>query len=140
LREKISKRVKDRESHGLEVSLFDAKDNHIKSREQLSGGEETALGLALRIAISKLMGRIRPFKDSERQLPKLSSIIMDEPLASLDASRRQAIVNMLRQDRSFRQIFLITHTETDLSECNSILLSDAKDGQRQIHYEPFPVV
>ena len=35
----ITKRVKDRESHGLEISLFDARDNHIKSREQLSGGD-----------------------------------------------------------------------------------------------------
>ena len=72
----ITKRVKDRESHGLEISLFDARDNHIKSREQLSGGDETALGLALRIAISKLMGRIRPFRDSERQLPLLNLIII----------------------------------------------------------------
>ena len=132
----ITKRVKDRESHGLEISLFDARDNYIKSREQLSGGDETALGLALRMAISKLMGRIRPFKDSERQLPILNSIIMDEPMASLDASRRLAIINKLRQDKSFRQIFLISHTDNIFGECNSIFLDEAIAGQRRLTYKP----
>ena len=132
----ITKRVKDRESHGLEISLFDARDNHIKSREQLSGGDETALGLALRIAISKLMGRIRPFRDSERQLPLLNLIIMDEPMASLDASRRSAIVNKLRQDKSFRQIFLISHTDNFFGECNSIFLDEVIAGQRRLTYRP----
>ena len=132
----ITKRVKDRESHGLEISLFDARDNHIKSREQLSGGDETALGLALRMAISKLMGRIRPFRDSERQLPLLNLIIMDEPMASLDASRRSAIINKLRQDKSFRQIFLISHTDNFFGECNSIFLDEAIAGQRRLTYRP----
>lgn len=132
----ITKRVKDRESHGLEMSLFDARDNHTKSREQLSGGDETALGLALRMAISKLMGRIRPFRDSERQLPLLNLIIMDEPMASLDASRRSAIINKLRQDKSFRQIFLISHTDNFFGECNSIFLDEAIAGQRRLTYRP----
>jgi exonuclease SbcC len=132
----VTKRVKDRESHGLEISLFDSRDNHIKSREQLSGGDETALGLALRIAISKLMGRIRPFRDSERQLPLLNLIIMDEPMASLDSSRRSAIINKLREDKSFRQIFLISHTDNFLGECNSIFLDEAVAGQRRLTYSP----
>ena len=132
----ITRRVKDRESHGLEISLFDARDNHLKSREQLSGGDETALGLALRIAISKLMGRIRPFRDSERQLPLLNLIIMDEPMASLDSSRRLAILNNLKQDKSFKQIFLISHTDNITGECNSILLDEAIAGQRRLTYKP----
>jgi exonuclease SbcC len=132
----VTRRVKDRESHGLEISLFDARDNHIKSREQLSGGDETALGLALRIAISKLMGRIRPFRDSERQLPLLNLIIMDEPMASLDSSRRLAILNNLKQDKSFKQIFLISHTDNTIGECNSIFLDEAIAGQRRLTYKP----
>lgn len=132
----VTRRVKDRESHGLEISLFDARDNHIKSREQLSGGDETALGLALRIAISKLMGKIRPFRDSERQLPLLNLIIMDEPMASLDSSRRLAILNNLKQDKSFKQIFLISHTDNIIGECNSIFLDEAIAGQRRLTYKP----
>src|ERR1051326_9478366 len=57
------------ESHGLEMTLMDRKDNMIKNKDQLSGGDETSLGLALRIAISKLMARIRPFKNSEKKPP-----------------------------------------------------------------------
>ena len=85
------------ESHGLEITLMDSKDNVIKNKDQLSGGDETALGLALRIAISKLMARIKPFKNSERKPPIINSIIMDEPMASLDSSRRKILVNMLTQ-------------------------------------------
>ena len=55
------------ESHGLEIILMDNKDNIVKTKDQLSGGDETALGLALRIAISKLVAKIRPFKDAERR-------------------------------------------------------------------------
>ncbi|MGH9986127.1 MAG: hypothetical protein ACRD8W_19465, partial [Nitrososphaeraceae archaeon] len=94
------------ESHGLEITLMDSKDNVIKNKDQLSGGDETALGLALRIAISKLMARIKPFKNSERKPPIINSIIMDEPMASLDSSRRRILVSMLTQARSFKQIFL----------------------------------
>jgi DNA repair exonuclease SbcCD ATPase subunit len=75
------------ESHGLEIILLDSKDNITKTKDQLSGGDETAFGLALRIAISKLMARVRPFKDAERRPPLINSIIMDEPLASLDVER-----------------------------------------------------
>ena len=71
------RRVKGMESHGLKITLMDSKDDMIKNKDQLSGGDETALGLALRIAISKLMARIRPFKNSEKRPPIINSIIMD---------------------------------------------------------------
>lgn len=61
------RRLKGMESHGLEIILMDNKDNIVKTKDQLSGGDETALGLALRIAISKLVAKIRPFKDAERR-------------------------------------------------------------------------
>jgi ABC-type bacteriocin/lantibiotic exporter with double-glycine peptidase domain len=82
------------------------------------------------------MGRIRPFRDSERQLPLLNLIIMDEPMASLDSSRRLAILNNLKQDKSFKQVFLISHTDNITGECNSILLDEAIAGQRRLTYKP----
>jgi DNA repair exonuclease SbcCD ATPase subunit len=124
------------ESHGLEITLMDNKDNVIKNKDQLSGGDETALGLALRIAISKLMARIKPFKNSERRPPIINSIIMDEPMASLDSSRRKILVSMLTQDRSFKQIFLVTHTETEFGDYHSIILKGDGNGNRQIVYTP----
>jgi DNA repair exonuclease SbcCD ATPase subunit len=124
------------ESHGLEITLMDNKDNVIKNKDQLSGGDETALGLALRIAISKLMARIKPFKNSERKPPIINSIIMDEPMASLDSSRRRILVSMLTQARSFKQVFLITHTETEFGDYHSIALKGDENGNRQVVYTP----
>jgi DNA repair exonuclease SbcCD ATPase subunit len=124
------------ESHGLEITLMDSKDNVIKNKDQLSGGDETALGLALRIAISKLMARIKPFKNSERKPPIINSIIMDEPMASLDSSRRRILVSMLIQAKSFKQVFLVTHTETEFGDYHSIALKGDENGNRQIVYTP----
>ncbi len=124
------------ESHGLEITLMDNKDNVIKNKDQLSGGDETALGLALRIAISKLMARIKPFKNSERKPPIINSIIMDEPMASLDSSRRRILVSMLTQARSFKQVFLVTHTETEFGDYHSIALKGDENGNRQVVYTP----
>jgi len=124
------------ESHGLEITLMDNKDNVIKNKDQLSGGDETALGLALRIAISKLMARIKPFKNSERKPPIINSIIMDEPMVSLDSSRRRILVSMLTQARSFKQVFLVTHTETEFGDYHSITLKGDENGNRQIVYTP----
>lgn len=124
------------ESHGLEITLMDSKDNVIKNKDQLSGGDETALGLALRIAISKLMARIKPFKNSERRPPIINSIIMDEPMASLDSSRRRILVSMLIQAKSFKQVFLVTHTETEFGDYHSITLKGDENGNRQVVYTP----
>jgi DNA repair exonuclease SbcCD ATPase subunit len=124
------------ESHGLEMTLMDSRDNVIKNKDQLSGGDETSLGLALRIAISKLMARIRPFKNSEKKPPVINSIIMDEPMASLDSCRRRILVNMLTQDKSFKQVFLITHTDLEFSDYNSIMVTEDGNGKRLIDYTP----
>ncbi|HZA06466.1 MAG TPA: SMC family ATPase [Nitrososphaeraceae archaeon] len=124
------------ESHGLEMTLMDSKDNMIKNKDQLSGGDETSLGLALRIAISKLMGRIRPFKNSEKKPPLINSIIMDEPMASLDSSRRRILVNILIQDKSFKQIFLTTHNDLEFGDYNSIMVSEDENGKRLVDYTP----
>jgi DNA repair exonuclease SbcCD ATPase subunit len=130
------RKAKGMESHGLEIILMDSMDNMSKTKEQMSGGDATALGLALRIAISKLMARIRPFKDTERRPPLINSIIMDEPLASLDSSRRRTLMSMLTQDKSFSQIFLITHTEAEFGDCHSIIIDEDGNGRRQINYRP----
>jgi DNA repair exonuclease SbcCD ATPase subunit len=124
------------ESHGLEMTLMDSKDNMIKNKDQLSGGDETSLGLALRIAISKLMARIRPFKNSEKKPPLINSIIMDEPMASLDSSRRRILVNILIQDKSFKQVFLTTHNDLEFGDYNSIMVSEDENGKRLVDYTP----
>ncbi len=101
---------------GVIITLRDHVDQLEKSRELLSGGDRASLGLALRMAISRLMSRIRPFKSTELKRPKVKCLIMDEPLGSLDSERRPEVVQTLMDDRAFTQIFLITHTNLVLDE------------------------
>jgi len=130
------RKIKDRISHGLILNLIDNKENIIKNKEQLSGGDESALGLALRISISKLMSTIRPFKNIEKKVPMINFIIMDEPLASLDKFRRNMIIDILLNDQSFKQIFLISHAEIDIEENNyhSIVINDNENSKRMVEY------
>lgn len=134
------KKMKDRVSHGLVISLLDNFDMMEKTKDQISGGDETALGLALRIAVSKLMGNIRPFKNIDKKTPILNFIIMDEPLASIDSIRRNIIIKILTQDKSFKQIFFISHEEIDeFKDYNSIVVnydSTKENNGRTVLYNP----
>jgi DNA repair exonuclease SbcCD ATPase subunit len=38
-------------------------------------------------------------------------VLLDEPLGGLDKERRASVVENLTSDQSFKQIFLITHTD-----------------------------
>lgn len=126
--------VRYRESHGLEINLHDDKDRIDKDKDQLSGGDETSLGLALRLAISKLMARIKPFKDTEVRIPCVNTIILDEPMGSLDSDRREILLNMLTKDKSFKQIFLITHTDMETVNCKFINIIADEYGIRNLEY------
>jgi DNA repair exonuclease SbcCD ATPase subunit len=130
------RKIKDRISHGLTLTLVDNKDHITKNKEQLSGGDESALGLALRISISKLMSTIRPFKHVEKKVPMINFIIMDEPMTSLDEFRRNVIMNILMKDHSFKQIFLISHAEINEEENNyhSIVINDNENSKRMVEY------
>jgi DNA repair exonuclease SbcCD ATPase subunit len=82
------------------------------------------------------MARIRPFKNSEKRSPIINSIIMDEPMASLDSNRRCILLHILTQDKSFNQIFLVTHTDIEFGDYHSILLEEDGYGKRRISYKP----
>ena len=70
----------------------------------ISGGEQDVANLCLRLAISQMI--------AERAGQSFSLLILDEVFGSLDESRRQNVVELLRglQDR-FEQVILITHIE-----------------------------
>ena len=70
----------------------------------ISGGEEDIANLVLRLAISQMI--------AERAGQPLSLLVLDEIFGSLDESRRQHVLALLRRlgDR-FPQVVLITHIE-----------------------------
>ncbi|MFX1317330.1 MAG: AAA family ATPase, partial [Promethearchaeota archaeon] len=69
---------------GLSLKIKDNFNGVPESIEVLSGGDRTALGMALRLAISELMSKIRPTKESPQKNPKIDFLLLDEPLAALD--------------------------------------------------------
>jgi exonuclease SbcC len=70
----------------------------------ISGGEEDLVNLVLRLAISQMI--------AARAGQPLSLLVLDEIFGSLDDSRRQEVLLLLRRlgDR-FPQVILTTHVE-----------------------------
>jgi DNA repair protein SbcC/Rad50 len=84
----------------FEASLVDDGVN----KAVLSGGEEDIKDLALRLALAQLI--------QERQGRPMSLLILDEIFGSLDADRRQTVLDCLIGLKSlFSQIILISHIE-----------------------------
>ncbi len=112
---------------GLILRLRDERDNATKRTSQISFGDKTAASLALRLGISRTMSSIRPTKDSPAVSPRMRCVLLDEPLGGLDRARRVAVVRSLMNDKSFKQIFLITHTEVQDWE-NVAVIDVSKEG------------
>ncbi len=119
--------TKHGQTHGVSITLTDLIDGLEKDKDMLSGGDKAALGLALRMGISELMGHIRPFRSSGLHPIYFKTIILDEPLGSLDTERREGVLSALMNNKAFDQIFLITHTQTDEGPSHSIKVSRSKD-------------
>jgi exonuclease SbcC len=65
----------------------------------LSGGEQTAAALAVRLALLKV-------------LADLDVAFFDEPTVNLDQDRRSHLAEALANLKSFRQLFVISHDDT----------------------------
>ncbi len=119
--------TKHGKTHGVSITLTDLIDGLEKDKDMLSGGDKVALGLALRMGISELMGHIRPFRSSGLHPIYFKTIILDEPLGSLDTERREGVLTALMNNKAFDQIFLITHTQTDEGPSHSIKITRSRD-------------
>jgi len=122
---------------GLSLKIRDNYNGEYESTEILSGGDRTALGIALRLAISELMSSIRPTKDSPKRNPKIDFLLLDEPLAALDETRRERILKHLIKSKSFSQIFLITHTaiHPDILAHKIVVDKDLSTGISKARFE-----
>ncbi len=98
---------------GILLTVLDESDGIVKNKDMLSFGDRTAVGLALRLGISKTMSRIKPLKESTQKTPRIRCVLLDEPLGGLDFSRRKEVIDQLVEDEGFEQIFLITHMEIE---------------------------
>lgn len=74
------------------------------AKSVISGGEEDIVALALRLALSELI--------QERHGIPMSLLILDEVYGSLDAERRQSVMDQLSALKGrFEQILVISHIE-----------------------------
>ena len=80
-------------------SLIVEEDGQERSFANLSGGEQMAAALALRMALVKELSSIRV-------------AFFDEPTAHMDEDRRRNLANQLSSIQGFKQIFVISHDDT----------------------------
>lgn len=75
------------------------KAGHIRTFQQLSGGEQMSAALAVRLALLK-------------ELSDLDIAFFDEPTANLDEGRRESLADHILNLRGFSQLFVISHDDT----------------------------
>lgn len=74
-------------------------DGHERPFHNLSGGEQMAAALAIRLALLK-------------QLSDIRVAFFDEPTANLDTERRERLAQQIAQIQHFDQLFIISHDDT----------------------------
>ncbi len=74
-------------------------EGHDRSFQNLSGGEQMAAALAVRLALLK-------------QLSDIRLAFFDEPTVNMDAERRERLAQQIGQVRHFDQLFVISHDDT----------------------------
>jgi exonuclease SbcC len=74
-------------------------DGHERSFPNLSGGEQMAAALSIRLALLK-------------QLSDIRMAFFDEPTVNMDAERRERLAQQIGQVQHFDQLFVISHDDT----------------------------
>jgi len=90
-----------------------------KTVSMLSGGERTALAIAYRLALARVVGR------------KLESLILDEPTVHLDEDRRKELIDIIRYASSVTgldQLIVVTHDREVEDAADIVLEISKKDG------------
>ncbi|HXF42329.1 MAG TPA: hypothetical protein VNK26_01190, partial [Pyrinomonadaceae bacterium] len=87
--------LKWREDYGIIIE----EDGYERPFQSLSGGEQMAAALSIRLALLK-------------QLTDVRIAFFDEPTTNMDAERRENLAAQLGRIRDFDQIFVISHDDT----------------------------
>nr|3AUX_A Chain A, DNA double-strand break repair rad50 ATPase [Methanocaldococcus jannaschii]3AUY_A Chain A, DNA double-strand break repair rad50 ATPase [Methanocaldococcus jannaschii]3AUY_B Chain B, DNA double-strand break repair rad50 ATPase [Methanocaldococcus jannaschii]3AV0_B Chain B, DNA double-strand break repair rad50 ATPase [Methanocaldococcus jannaschii]5DNY_B Chain B, DNA double-strand break repair Rad50 ATPase,DNA double-strand break repair Rad50 ATPase [Methanocaldococcus jannaschii DSM len=90
--------------------------NGVLTIDNLSGGEQIAVALSLRLAIANaLIGN------------RVECIILDEPTVYLDENRRAKLAEIFRKVKSIPQMIIITH-HRELEDVADVIINVKKDG------------
>lgn len=86
------------------------------SLDMVSGGEKIAIALSLRLGITQAMRN-----------GDLDTILLDEPTIFLDTTRRNELINLIKEINSLPQMIIVTHEE-QLENAADNLIKVSKDN------------
>lgn len=101
-------------SRDYEIMLEE--EGHERSFPNLSGGEQMAAALSIRLALLK-------------QLSDIRLAFFDEPTVNMDAERRERLAQQIGQIRHFDQLFVISHDDTFEENVDHIVHVKREVGQ-----------
>tara|TARA_B100001123_G_scaffold409598_1_gene503873 strand:- start:7551 stop:8027 length:477 start_codon:yes stop_codon:yes gene_type:complete len=81
---------------------------HKHTFEELSGGEQVAAVLAIRLAMLK-------------ELLRFDLAFLDEPTQNLDSQKRDNLASQIHRLRGFKQLFVISHDDTFETSLENII-------------------
>ena len=87
--------------------------------QQLSGGEQMAAALAVRLALL-------------REMSSVDLAFFDEPTASLDDVRRDNLAEQIARIKGFSQLFIISHDDTFERDIQHVLRVSKIDGVSRV--------
>lgn len=90
-------------------------EGHDRSFPNLSGGEQMAAALSIRLALLK-------------QLSDIRLAFFDEPTVNMDAERRERLAQQIGQVQHFDQLFVISHDDTFEENVDHILHIERKNA------------
>ncbi len=113
--------VRVEEDMGIQVS----QNGNMESVDMLSGGERTALAIALRLAIVKYVN------DS------IKTMVMDEPTVFLDEDRRQNLTDILQytfngEENPIPQMIIVSHHSELRSVSNNVFEVTKQNGRSSV--------
>ena len=113
--------VRVEEDMGIQVS----QNGNMESVDMLSGGERTALAIALRLAIVKYVN------DS------IKTMVMDEPTVFLDEDRRQNLTDILQytfngEENPIPQMIIVSHHSELRSVSNNVFEVTKQNGSSTV--------
>lgn len=87
--------------------------------KSMSGGEQMAAALSVRLALL-------------RELGSIDIAFFDEPTAHLDAERRETLAEQIKSVRGFRQLFVISHDDTFENKTDNVIKVEKSGGASRI--------
>ncbi len=94
-------------------------EGHERSFQNLSGGEQMAAALSVRLALLK-------------QLSDIRLAFFDEPTINMDAERRERLAQQIGQVRHFDQLFVISHDDTFEESVDHIIHVKRSDNSKTL--------